>query len=45
MIKLGIIGVTGYVGIELLRLILCHPKVKVVALSSVSFEGEKISNI
>lgn len=45
MIKIGIIGATGYVGAELLRLLLSHPKVEVAALSSVSFEGQEISNI
>ena len=39
MTKIGIIGATGYVGAELLRLLLAHPKVQVSALSSVSFEG------
>lgn len=45
MIKVGIIGATGYVGAELLRLLLSHSKVTVVSISSVSFEGEKIENI
>lgn len=45
MVKVGIIGATGYVGAELLRLLLSHPKVEVAALSSVSFEGQDISNI
>ncbi|MDY2631353.1 MAG: N-acetyl-gamma-glutamyl-phosphate reductase [Clostridium sp.] len=45
MLKVGIIGATGYVGAELLRLLLNHPKVKVEAISSVSYEGEKISSI
>lgn len=45
MIKVGIIGATGYVGAELLRLLLSHPKVEVSALSSVSFEGQEISNV
>ena len=45
MTKVGIIGATGYVGAELLRLLLSHPKVEVAALSSVSFEGQEISNI
>lgn len=45
MVKIGIIGATGYVGAELLRLLLSHPKVEVVALSSVSFEGQEISNV
>ena len=41
MLKVGIIGATGYVGAELLRLLLNHPKVKVEAISSVSYEGKK----
>jgi len=45
MTKVGIIGATGYVGAELLRLLLSHPKVEVSALSSVSFEGQEISNV
>lgn len=45
MTKVGIIGATGYVGAELLRLLLSHPKVEVAALSSVSFEGQEISNV
>lgn len=45
MVKVGIVGATGYVGAELLRILLSHPKVEVAALSSVSFEGQEISNI
>lgn len=45
MLKVGIIGATGYVGAELLRLLLNHPKVKVEAISSISYEGEEISSI
>jgi len=45
MVKIGIIGATGYVGAELLRLLLSHPKVEVTALSSVSFKGKEISNV
>ena len=45
MVKIGIIGATGYVGAELLRLLLSHPKVEVAALSSVSFAGQEISNV
>ena len=32
MTKIGIIGATGYVGAELLRLLLAHPNVEVSAL-------------
>ncbi len=45
MINIGIIGATGYAGVELLRIALRHPDVKVAALSSVSFEGKSISEV
>lgn len=45
MIKVGIIGATGYVGAELIRILLNHPKVEVSALGSVSFLGQYIDNI
>jgi len=41
----GIIGATGYAGAELVRLLSGHPKVEKLALSSVSYEGEKIDKI
>lgn len=45
MINVGIIGATGYVGIELIRLLANHSKIKLKALSSVSFEGQDIQDI
>ena len=45
MKKVGIIGATGYAGVELVRLLLSHPNVKIEAISSVSFEGKPISEI
>ena len=45
MKKVGIIGATGYVGAELLRILLNHKNVEVAALSSVSFEGQGINEI
>ena len=45
MTKVGIIGATGYVGIELIRLLINHPSIKLQALSSVSFEGQDIHDI
>ncbi|MDR5587380.1 MULTISPECIES: N-acetyl-gamma-glutamyl-phosphate reductase [Clostridium] len=45
MIKVGIIGATGYVGVELLRILLNHPKIEIGAISSVSFNGEEIDTI
>lgn len=34
MIKIGIIGGTGYTGVELLRLLAAHPQVELIVLSS-----------
>ena len=45
MIKVGIIGATGYGGVELVRLLTNHPGAKVVAVSSVSFEGQSLSAV
>ncbi len=44
-IKVGVIGATGYAGLELVRLLLNHPGVEVEAVSSVSFEGKEISEV
>ncbi|MBK5241199.1 N-acetyl-gamma-glutamyl-phosphate reductase [Clostridium sp.] len=45
MIKVGIVGATGYAGVELLRLLLQHPEVKVTEIVSHSFEDKNISEI
>ena len=45
MINVSIMGATGYAGVELVRLLLTHPQVKLSHLSSVSFEGKPISEI
>lgn len=44
-IKIGIIGASGYVGAELIRLLLGHPHVEIVAISSVSYEGQEIQTL
>ncbi|MCL1836959.1 MAG: N-acetyl-gamma-glutamyl-phosphate reductase [Treponema sp.] len=43
--KAGVIGATGYAGAELVRLLSGHPKIDSLALSSVSFEGEHLSDV
>lgn len=43
MIRVSIIGATGYAGVELVRLLLQHPHVQIAKLSSVSYEGKPIS--
>lgn len=45
MIHVGIVGATGYAGCELVRLLAAHPEAEVTAISSVSFEGKKISDV
>lgn len=45
MIKVSIVGATGYAGVELVRLLLGHPEVEIAKLSSVSFQGRPISEI
>ena len=45
MIKAGIIGATGYAGVELVRILLGHPQVKLEKLSSVSYEGQPLSQV
>ncbi len=41
-IKAGIVGATGYAGAELVRLLTAHPEAEISAISSVSFEGDKL---
>lgn len=45
MIKVGIIGATGYAGNELVRILVNHPEVEIKWLGSKSYEGEKYSDI
>lgn len=45
MIKASIIGGSGYVGGELIRLLLFHPEVKLISVTSQSHVGKKISDI
>ncbi|HOO25953.1 MAG TPA: N-acetyl-gamma-glutamyl-phosphate reductase [Clostridiales bacterium] len=44
-IKVGIIGATGFAGVELVRILAAHPAVEIAALGSVSFEGKAISEV
>jgi N-acetyl-gamma-glutamyl-phosphate reductase len=45
MIKVGIIGATGYAGVELLRLLRSHSEVEVIGVVSHSFCDTNISDI
>lgn len=42
MIRAGILGATGYAGVELARLLLRHPEAELAAVGSVSFEGQAL---
>ena len=45
MIKVGIVGGTGYTGIELIRLLVSHPEVEIVAITSRSEAGHTLSDL
>ncbi|MEM0139479.1 MAG: N-acetyl-gamma-glutamyl-phosphate reductase [Ferroplasma sp.] len=45
LIKVGIVGASGYVGGELLRLLARHSDVEIVSASSKSHKGEKLARI
>ena len=45
MIKVGIVGATGYAGSELIRLLLQRDDVKIVGFGSKSFAGESYSKV
>ena len=44
-IKAGVVGATGYAGAELCRILCEHPGAELTAISSVSFEGQKLSDV
>ena len=45
MIKVGIVGGTGYTGVELLRLLAQHPDVEIVAITSRGEAGTPVANV
>ena len=45
MVKVGIIGATGYAGNELVRLLLGHKDVEIVWLGSRSYIDQKYSDV
>lgn len=42
MISVGIVGATGYAGLELLRLLSAHPQVRITALTSRQEAGKRV---
>ncbi|WP_432697508.1 N-acetyl-gamma-glutamyl-phosphate reductase [Marinobacterium sp. YM272] len=45
MVKVGIVGGTGYTGVELLRLLANHPEVRVEVITSRSEEGVRVADM
>lgn len=45
MIKVGIVGATGYTGVELLRLLINHPKVTIQSITSRGEAGKYVSDL
>lgn len=45
MIKVGIIGGTGYTGVELLRLLAVHPKARLQTITSRAEAGKKVADL
>lgn len=45
MIKAGIVGGTGYTGVELLRILTLHPEVEVAAVTSRADAGTRVDKV
>jgi N-acetyl-gamma-glutamyl-phosphate reductase len=45
MVRVGIVGGTGYTGVELLRLLALHPRVEIVAITSRSEAGVPVADL
>lgn len=45
MIRIGIVGATGYTGTELLRLAVSHPQIQVAAVTSQSEKGKPVVDL
>ncbi|HIE44168.1 MAG TPA: N-acetyl-gamma-glutamyl-phosphate reductase, partial [Candidatus Omnitrophica bacterium] len=45
MIKVGIVGATGYTGAELIRILLTHPEVKITSLTAKIEESQPVQEI
>jgi len=45
VIKIGVVGATGYTGVELLRLLAMHPNADVVAITSRTEAGRRVDDL
>ncbi|MDX2456964.1 MAG: N-acetyl-gamma-glutamyl-phosphate reductase, partial [Gammaproteobacteria bacterium] len=45
MIKVGVVGGTGYTGVELLRLLAAHPESELAVITSRSEAGKPVADL
>lgn len=45
MLRIGIIGVSGYTGVELARILAGHPKVEITVATSRQYEGKSLADV
>ena len=45
MIRVGVLGATGYAGAELVRLLCAHKNVEITSLASKTYAGQKMSDV
>jgi len=45
VIKVGVVGATGYTGVELLRLLVPHPEVEITAITSRKEAGSRVDSL
>jgi N-acetyl-gamma-glutamyl-phosphate reductase len=45
MLEVAIVGATGYTGMELLRILLRHPLIRIAAVTSRKYEGQPIDTV
>lgn len=44
-LPVAVLGATGYAGVELIRILLHHPRVKLAAVTSQQFAGKRVSEV
>jgi len=45
MVKVGIAGASGYTGLELIRLLVKHPEAQITALTSETYQGQRVADV
>ncbi|TAJ70132.1 MAG: hypothetical protein EPO42_15435, partial [Gallionellaceae bacterium] len=44
-LRVAVLGATGYAGVELLRILIRHPRVRLTAITSRQYAGKRVSDI